>query len=186
MKLNPLERLNPAQRKIATWSLIGLAILLFLVVPVALQGVLFARRSEVAELKAAVDAVQAARIQVRERQSKKDFVQARYSRPAPQLAGFLDQLAHQNKVEISDTSDRPEVPVGNSKRYKERSTNVKLKKSGLRPISTFFAAIEQSGHPVAISKLNMRRRLAENDSYDVDVVVSAFDRTEEKKAPVIP
>jgi general secretion pathway protein M len=39
--------------------------------------------------------------------------------------------------------------------------------------------VETSGHPVTLSSLNIRKRASEPDSFDVDLVVSAFDR----KAP---
>jgi general secretion pathway protein M len=48
--------------------------------------------------------------------------------------------------------------------------------------------IETSGHPVAISSLDIRKRASEPDSFDVDMVVSAFDRKapEPKKAETKP
>jgi general secretion pathway protein M len=45
-------------------------------------------------------------------------------------------------------------------------------------IAKFLEAIEKSGHPVAVSRLNIRKRAGEPDSYDVEVGVSAFDRIE--------
>jgi hypothetical protein len=42
----------------------------------------------------------------------------------------------------------------------------------------FLEKIEHSGHPVKVSQIDIRKR-TEPDSYDVDMIVSAFDR----KAP---
>ena len=42
--------------------------------------------------------------------------------------------------------------------------------------------IEQSGHPVSISQLNIRKRGMEPDAFDVDMVVSAFERKPDKPA----
>ena len=41
--------------------------------------------------------------------------------------------------------------------------------------------IEQSGHPVSISRLNIRKRGTEQDSYDVELIISAYDRKSEPK-----
>jgi general secretion pathway protein M len=44
--------------------------------------------------------------------------------------------------------------------------------------------IETSGHAVALSSLNIHKRASEPDSFDVDMIVSAYDRKapEPKKA----
>ncbi len=44
--------------------------------------------------------------------------------------------------------------------------------------------IEQQRMPVSISRLNIRRRGGERDSYDVEVQASAYDRVE--TAPAAP
>jgi general secretion pathway protein M len=46
----------------------------------------------------------------------------------------------------------------------------------------FLERIEQSGYPVRITQINVRKRGSEPDSYDVDLVVSAFDRKAEPKS----
>ena len=68
------------------------------------------------------------------------------------------------------------MPIG--KRYTERQTVVHLKKGGLLAISKFLEALEQSSLPMAITRLNLRRRMGEPDAYDVEIGVSAFDRSE--------
>ena len=69
------------------------------------------------------------------------------------------------------------------KRYVERNTVIHLKKSGMGPIARFLEAIEKSAYPVAVSRLNIRKRAGEPDSYDVEVGVSAYDRSEPAPAP---
>ena len=62
------------------------------------------------------------------------------------------------------------------KRYMERSTKVSLHKVGMLKLAKFMERIEQSGNPITISALNIRKRGPEPDMYDVDMTVSAFDR----------
>ena len=45
-------------------------------------------------------------------------------------------------------------------------------------IARYLENIEKSGHAIAISRLDIRKRSAEQDSYDVEIGVSAYDRIE--------
>ena len=171
-----LSRLNPRERRMATilGGIVGVLVLIGL--PGALEAAVLSRHGEVAELRDALDAVQAARAQIRERQSKKDSIALRYAKKAPVLAGFIEELARAQKLEVTDSVDRPEVPHG--KKFSERATTIHLKKSGMLPIAKFLESIEASGYPVIVSQIDLRRRAGEPDSYDVEVTVSAYDRTE--------
>jgi len=48
---------------------------------------------------------------------------------------------------------------------------------GMLKLAKFMERIEQSGNPITISSLNIRKRGSEPDNYDVDMMVSAFDRS---------
>jgi general secretion pathway protein M len=65
----------------------------------------------------------------------------------------------------------------------EHGTDIHLKKSGMLPLALFLESIEKSGYPVAATRLNIRRRTGEPDSYDVEVGVSSYDRVEPPPAP---
>jgi general secretion pathway protein M len=173
--------LNPREQRVATVAVIVVGAILLLAVPFGLQSLVSSRRSENEELRASLTAVNGARAQIRERQERKASIAQRYGKKAPQLAGFLEQAASAQKLQVTDSVDRPDVPHG--KRYVERNTVIHLKKSGMGPIAKFLEAIETSSYPVAISRLNIRKRAGEPDSYDVEVGVSAYDRTETAPAP---
>lgn len=153
------------------------AALLLLGLPIGLESYVAAKRSGNAELRDALDAVQASRAEARASQANRDATEARYAHKAPeQLAGWIEQLARKQKLDVTDSVDRPPIPAG--KRYTERATTIHLRKAGLLAISRFMESIEQSGTPVAITRLNLRRRMGEQDSYDVELGVSAYDRNE--------
>ena len=178
MALPLIERLglNPRERRLLTIMLavfVGLAVL---GVPVGLASLVHSRDAGYQELVTAIAAVQNARGQVHDRQARKDAIATRYGKKAPPLAGYLEQTAHQEKLEVTDSIDRPEVPHG--KRYTERTTTAHLKKAGMYAISKFMESLEKSGYPMDVSRLNIRRRIGEPDSYDVEVGVSAYDRHE--------
>jgi general secretion pathway protein M len=178
MALAIFERwgLNPREQRMATLAVAVVGVMLFLAVPIGLQTLVSSRRSDNDDLRAALHAVNGARGQIRDRQERKSSLAQRYGKKAPQLAGFLEQSASAQKLQVNDSVDRPDIPHG--KRYVERNTVIHLKKSGMGAIAKFLEAIEKSGYPVAISRLNIRKRAGEPDSYDVEVGVSAYDRNE--------
>jgi len=176
-----VEKLNPRERRLVNVLGVFLACFAVLAIPLGLESIVHARESDNQELYGALQAVQDARTQVRERREKKEALLARYSKKAPPLAGFLEQAAQTVKLEVTDSVDRPEVPHG--KRYVERATTVHLKKAGLLPISKFLEALEKSGYPIEVSRLSLRKRTGEQDSYDVEVGVSAYDHADSTPAP---
>ncbi len=154
-------------------------VVLFLVVivlPVGLEAAVHSRLSDVDDLRAALDAVQSARGQIHDRQTKKAAITMRYQKRAPALAGLLEQLATAQKLEVVDSVDRPDQPHG--KKFTERLTTIHLKKAGMLPISKFLESVEQSGYPVMVSQIDLRKRAGEPDSYDVETTISAYDRVE--------
>ena len=78
---------------------------------------------------------------------------------------------------------RPCLTASASTSVRRRS---RLRKVGLLKLVKFLEKIEHSGHPVRISQFDIRKRGSEPDSYDVDIVVSAFDRKAEPKAAKAP
>jgi general secretion pathway protein M len=168
--------LNPREQRMASIAVVVVGVMLLLAIPIGLQTLVSSRRAENEDLRSALVAVNNARAQIRERQERKASIAQRYGKKAPQLAGFLEQNASAQKLQVTDSVDRPDVPHG--KRYVERNTVIHLKKSGMAAIAKFLEAIEKSAYPVAVSRLNIRKRAGEPDSYDVEVGVSAYDRTE--------
>lgn len=149
--------------------------------PIGLEAFIHSGRTDNDDLQQALSDVQDARVRVRERQAKKDAIALRYAKKAPALAGYLEQTARQEKLEVTESTPLPDVPHG--KRYVEHGSNVRLKKTGMLALARFLEDIEKSGFPVTVSRLNLRKRSGENDSYDVEAAVSSFDRVEVTAPP---
>ena len=179
MALPIFERfgLNPREQRLASILATVFGVMFLLGIPVLMETLIISRHSDNEKTRAALDGVQAARVKVHERQAKKDAIATRYGKRAPVLAGFLEQSARAQKLEVSDSVDRPEIPIG--KRYVERNTMIHLKKAGMFAISKFLEGIEKSENATSVSRLNIRKRTGEPDSYDVEVGLSAFDRNAE-------
>lgn len=172
----PILQMNARERRLlGILGFVG-AIVLLLAVPFTLEAIIHSDRSEDDDLRQALSDVQDARGRVRERQARKDAIAARYARKAPPLAGFLEQTARQQKLEVTDSTPLPDVPHG--KRYIEHGSDIHLKKTGMLALSRFLESLEKSGFPVAVTRLNIRKRTGEPDSYDVEVGVSSYDRSE--------
>ena len=172
----PLIQMSVRERKVlSVMGFVG-AIVLVLAVPFGMEAVVHSQRSDNDDLRQALADVQDARVRVRERQARKDAISARYAKKAPSLAGYLEQTARQQKLEVTESTPLPDVPHG--KRYLEHGTNVHLKKTGMLPLARFLEAIERSGYPLAVTRLNIRKRSGENDAYDVEVGVASYDRLE--------
>lgn len=177
MALNLFERtrLQPREQRMATAAVFVLAAVVLLAIPVGLSMLVSSRTAANEELKEALTAVNQARGKIKERQEKKSSIANRYAKRTPQLGGFIETTAATAKVAIADSVDRPDVPHG--KQYNERVTVVHLKNSGLGPIVKFLELLEQSNYPVAVTRLNIRKRSGDADSYGpIELGVSAYDR----------
>lgn len=177
----PVLQMNARERRLVSILAFAGVFVLLLAVPFGLEYLVRSDASENAELEDALSSVQDARGLVRERQAKRDTIAARYARKPPELGGFLEQSARALKLEVTDSTPLPDVPHG--KRYVEHGTNVRLKKTGMLPLAKFLESLEKSGYPVAVSRLTIRKRSGEADSYDVDLGVTSYDRTAQPTTP---
>jgi len=174
-------QMNARERRVVTiLGFVG-AFIVLLAIPFGLEAYVHSEQSDNEDLRQALSDVQEARTRVRERQAKKDAIVQRYAKTAPALAGFLEQTARQQKLEVTDSTPLPDVPHG--KRYMEHGTDIHLKKTGMLSLALFLESLEKSGYPVAATRLDIRKRSGENDSYDVEVGVSSYDRFEPPPTP---
>ena len=123
----PLLQMNPRERRLVGILSVAAAILLICAVTFGLEVFVQSARADNEELRQALADVQDARGRVRDRQQRKDAIAARYEHKAPSLAGYLEQTARAQKLEVTDSTPLPDVPHG--KRYSEHGTNIHLKKA---------------------------------------------------------
>jgi general secretion pathway protein M len=153
---------------------VGLAVVLL---PLGVAAFLGSKQGAIEELRSAVEEIQSSRDLLHKRAEERGRIQTRYANPAPPLAGLLDTFAKETALEIPESQDRAVIPRG--KRFEEKSTKIVLRRVGMLNLVKFMEKVEQSGHPVSISTLNVRKRGTEVDSYDVEMIVSAFERRTE-------
>jgi len=173
-----LQGLEERERRLLGIALLVAVVGVVLTPPIALYAVLHSRRSEVEAVRSALTAIEDQSEVIELAKAQKGALEQRYKKPAPQLQAFLAKLASDSGVDIPESQDRQAVPRG--KRFDERSTKITLRKVGMLKLVKFLERIEHSGHPVKVSQIDIRKRTEIADSYDVDMIVSAFDR---KAAP---
>lgn len=175
-----LEKLDQRERKLlgALGAVTG--VLLVLVLPAALLLTMASKQGENDEIRAVLSDIDDARSTINERKAKAGAVVKKYSNPAPTLAGFIEQAAKAHSLTAADMQDKPDTPHG--KLYNERFTVVKMHKISLLPFVQMLEQIETSGHPVAVTRLNIRPRPNEPDQYETEIGISAYDRKETKPA----
>ena len=117
------------------------------------------------------------RAKIDKNKAARDLLLARYNKTVP--ANFVDDAAKANEVEISETSKKPDVPHG--KKFVEHLQTIKVRKVGLLPLSKMLERVESGGYPVAVSRLNIKPRSGEPDSYDAEIGVSSFERKPDAK-----
>ena len=179
------DRLDAREQKLMM-ALGGILAFMFVIaIPGALFAMAASRSRENDAIREVSQAILDARPQLEIRDAQRQKVLARYARPTPPLAGFLEQVATLHSIEIPESQDRPIVPHG-GKRYEERSTKIELQKVGMKNLSLFLEGIETSGFPVRVSGIDLRKRATEQDSWDVSLIVSAYDRKETEKAKGTP
>jgi hypothetical protein len=151
------------------------AAMVIVLVPVVVRRNVVAKEKYNDDLRQAIMDVQAARGKVAARKLAIGDVAARYARPAPPLATLIDQASKASGLEVATQNDIAPIPRG--KLYTERATKLTAQKIGLKALSTFLEQIETSGYPVAVTQLDLGRRI-EPDSYQVTMTISAYDRVE--------
>jgi general secretion pathway protein M len=175
------DKLEPRERRLLGILGTMLGVFVFLLGPIGIYSLVSGRRSDNQDLRELIDHIYEARGQISERQAKRDALLARYAHQAPPLAGFIEEATKENGVSAAESQDRAPVPHG--KRYSERVTVVKIHKIGMLALSKTLEKIEQSGYPLSVTRLNVKPRVGEPDSYEVELGISAFDRTAETAAP---
>lgn len=173
------DNLEPREQRLVLIMGGVLAFMIVLLIPILLSATVAAQKGENESIREVMAAIEEARPTLEHQETERQKVLARYARPAPPLAGFLEAQATANGIQIPESQDHPVVPHG--KKYEERSTKIVLQKVGMKNLAKFLESVVNAGYPVRISSINIHRRGMEPDSYDVTVVASAFDRKEPEK-----
>jgi general secretion pathway protein M len=172
-----MDALQPRERRMLAVFVGLFVVVAVLLIPIAVSATLADERETNEQLHATIDRLFAERDDIEARNEENQKVLDRYQKPAPALAGFLDRNAKANELDIPQFKDRPMVPQG--KRYEEHSTEISVKKVGMRNLILFMESIASADFPASITRFSLRKRGTEPDSWDATMVVSAYHRKAE-------
>jgi len=176
-----LETLGPREKRLlGVLAAVG-GVLLLALIPFGVSALLSDETETHTQLVEAIERIETEGESFREHQAELATLLARYDAPVPALAGFLDKAAQASGVTIPESKDPS--PIAHGKKYEERFTTISLRKVGLLALVKFMERVAGGVEPISITKLNIRKRGAEPDAYDVQMTVSAFHRIAPKPKP---
>jgi hypothetical protein len=174
-----LETLGPREKRLLQ-ALAGVfGVLLLAAIPFGVSALLSDAEKTHTELVEAIARIEAEGDVIRERQAEREALLARYETPVPALAGYLDKAAQASGITIPESKDPS--PLAHGKKFEERFTSISLRKVGLLALVKFMERVSGGPEPISITKLNVRKRGTEADTYDVQMTVSAYHRTAPKE-----
>lgn len=179
-----IDALQPRERRLLSVFVGLFVVICVLLIPVGISAMLADKRSQNEELQNAIDRMFAERDEVQERSDANARILSRYKTDTPPLAGLIDKHAKELEIEIPEFKERPPAPQG--KKYEERATEFSIKKVGMRNLVLFMEKLAKLSYPVSITKLNIRKRTTEPDSWDVTMTVSSYHRLEQEKKSAKP
>ena len=174
-----INQLEDRERRLLGVFVLVFGVFVILVIPLGVTAYLSSVKDDNETIREAIDAIDDGRAMLSKRAGERADVEARYARKAPALAGYLASVAEGVSVEIPETQDQQAVPHGKS--FEERSNKITMRDVGMLPLAKFMEELAQSGYPVSISRLNIRKRGTQPDSYNVQMTVSAYDKKAKPK-----
>jgi hypothetical protein len=176
-----MAALEPRERRLVGLLILIFAVMVMLAIPIGVSAILSDESETHALLTEAIDRLESEGDSIRDRQAAREALLARYETAAPALAGFLAKAASASNLSIPES--KPESAIAHGKRYEERPTAISFRKVGLVSLVKFMERVAGGTEPIAITKLNVRKRGVEPDSYDVQMTVSAYHRLAPKGEP---
>jgi hypothetical protein len=174
------ERLAPRQRRL---------FVTFLAVTIGLASVfgtwwVFSSVSDLEEGNAAIrDALTAIaknRDLYLEAKARSEAQEQRSGTEPPQLTSDIEAAAHEEQIEIAESSERPTTPAG--RRYVEHDVDIKIREVGLQSLAKFMRRLETGPRLIFFTKLSIKRRFSDAEKLDVEATATAFERVREDKA----
>jgi hypothetical protein len=103
------------------------------------------------------------------------------SKPTP-LRTLVDRIAEQVEVTVPDIKEHPDQRHGET--WVEHAAELSIREVGLESLTKFMEEVEGNGRkfPIAITKLEVRKRKRTEDSFDVKMTISTYEKVEKEPA----
>jgi|GEM_PF-3461836 len=119
--------------------------------------------------------------EIKERISKKKQNEQKFQSAPPILTGLLDKLGDEAGIDIPESRDLPDETI--DKKWIQKSVEIKLRKINLESLVSFLVKIKNQNRffPIAVTKINIRKRIGEVNSFDVEMTVATYTLKEKKE-----
>ncbi len=176
-----VERLNPRERVLlGVMALLAIGMVCFLLVLMTNRS-LSALEEEVAEQATLLKQLNESSSKISERLPEAGpSAKQPGAEPPPPLGTWLQTCAIKagmGEIDLEMTP-QPEERVGD---WIRKSFQVNLRRKPLGQLASFWAMTvnDRAEYPVAITKLKIRRRVNDEDAYDVEMIVSSYTPSSE-------
>ena len=128
-----------------------------------------------------LDTIESRKDELKEQTTLKKMNEARFEKKPPELLGTLEQLAGEVGIDIPESRDLPDETIG--KKWIVKSADIRLKKIGLDTLVKLMVKIKNQNRkfPIAMTKINIKKRHGEPNSYDIQMTVASFSKKQAKK-----
>jgi hypothetical protein len=137
-----------------------------------------------AAIREALTAIAKHRDEYLDAKSRSAAQEARIGNDPPQLTGDIEAAAHEEQVEIAESSERPATPAG--RRYIEHDLDIKIREVGLQALTKFMRRLETGPRLIFFTHLSIKRRFSDQEKLDVEATATAFERVHEEKGKKKP
>jgi general secretion pathway protein M len=130
-----------------------------------------------ADIREALAAIAKNRDSYLDAKARSQAQELRIGTEPPQLNADLEAAAREEKVQIAESNERPELPVG--KKYLQHELDLKIRQVDLVSLTKFLRRVETGPRLIFVSRLSIKRRFSEADQLDVELTATAFERVHE-------
>ena len=137
-----------------------------------------------AAIRDALSAIAKHRDEYLEAKARSETQELRIGNDPPQLTGDIEAAAHEEQIEIAESSERPTTPAG--RRYVEHDVDIKIREVGLQALTKFMRRLETGPRLIFFTRLAIKRSFSDAEKVDVEATATAFERLREEKGKKKP
>jgi general secretion pathway protein M len=133
-----------------------------------------------AEIREALAVIAKNRDTYLEAKARSQAQELRIGTEPPQLTADIEAAAREENVQIAESNERPEIPIG--KKYLEHELELKIRQVDLVSLTKFLRRVETGPRLIFVNRLSIKRRFSDADQLDVELTATAFERVREAVA----
>lgn len=167
-----LGQLSPRERRLVALAGGGVAAFVVFIVYISISSAISKHELVLSEKRDELEQISKLSGGFTVAQHERQALEARLKQPPLALFGYIEQIAKQNGVDVTNMSDRGVTP--GKEGIKEATVEVTLPKIPLDKLVKMLGQLEQSQNIVKIVKLRLRKSFDDKDALDATLTVAAY------------